>query len=88
MTITQMRKKHSGKGVVIVIPNMRDAKTGFVESWKLLQVVPSLEEVEKVLAYYEGEGFADAVPISMNDDIEIKEKLAAKYFRVLFNQNG
>lgn len=87
MTITQMRKKHGGKGVAICIPAMRDAKTGFVAAWKLLQVVPSLEEVEKVLAYYEGEGFADAVPISMNDDIEIKEKLAAKYFRVLFGQN-
>lgn len=87
MTIAQMRKMHDGEGVAICIPAKRNEKSGFVESWKLLQLVRQLREIEKTLAYYEAEGFAEAVPISMSDDIEITERLAAKYFRVLYGQN-
>lgn len=77
MTIAQMRKKHDAEGVAICVPVMRDAKTGFVKRWNLLQIVSNVQDVEKVVAYYEGEGFADAVSISMRDDIETKENLAA-----------
>lgn len=87
MTIAQMRKQHDGEGVAICIPAKRNENSGFVESWKLLQLVRYLQDVEETLAFYEAEGLAEAVPISMSNDIEITEKLAAKYFRVLFGQN-
>lgn len=88
MTIAQMRKKYNGEGVAVCIPAKRNENSGFVESWKLLQIVHHVQDVEKTLAYYEAEGLAEAVPISMNDNIEITEKLAAKYYRVLFKQNN
>lgn len=87
MTVAQMKKLYGGQGVAIVCPASKNDRTGFVESWDLLRLVSDIDAVEKAIAYYEQEGFVNVVPISMSEDIEIEGDLAAKYFRVFFDQN-
>lgn len=81
-----MRKKHGSKGIAICVPNKRD-KQGFVLDWELLQIAADIGNVEEAIKHYEADGFLHVVPISLDDDVEIREKLAAKYFRVKFDQN-
>ncbi len=47
----------------------------------------NIGDVEKAIQYYEDEGFLHVAPISLDDDVEIREALAARYFRVKFDRN-
>ena len=87
MTIAQIKKLHYGKGIAIVAPASTNRKSGFVDQWDFLQLVADLEDVEKVIRYYESKGLVNVVPVPMSDDVEIREALAAKFCRVLFDQN-
>lgn len=88
MTIAQMKKRYGGSGVAVCVPAMTDAGTGFVKSWRVLQIAGSLQDAAKAVDYYESEGFTGVVPVSMTPDIEITESLAAKYFRTAWGGGG
>lgn len=86
MTLVEIKRLCDYRGIAVVMPLARGS-TGFVESWDLLGLASDIDDAVRMMSDCEARGFFNAVPVSLSEDIVIEGALAAKFYRVLFDQN-
>jgi hypothetical protein len=93
MTLKKVIKKHPNK-ICILMPALRDATTGYINSWKCIQTLENVSKLEETLEFYAKEGLRGVVAFSTCEDTEHFQNLAlppeqvAAFYRCYFNQEG
>lgn len=71
---------------VVACAGKRGKKTGFVSSWKVLNVQSSLAKAEELQEYYKNEGLSGVVIIDTGngEDNNLPPNKVAEFFRVYY----
>lgn len=71
---------------VVACANKRNKHTGFVSSWKVLNVQYQLEKAEELQEFYKSEGLSGVVIIDTGncEDNNLPPAKVAEFFRVFF----
>lgn len=71
---------------IVAVADKRDKRTGFVSSWKILNVQTVLAKAEELQEYYKSEGLSEVVIIDSGnaEDNTLPCNKVAEMFRVYF----